>query len=489
MRTDRFSFPIVVALSAACGGNSATEPGDPPSDAPVASVSVDPGERTAAPGDTFTLVAIPRDTQGKTLSGRSVTWLSLNPTAATVSAAGLVEAKSAGAAIIKATVEGKSGSAQVTVEEPVSAGPVATVDVNPSSAAIEEGELFRLYATPRNAAGKEVTGPAIQWISEDPSIAYVTPGGEVWALRPGRVTITASTEGKSGSATVEIWANFGFDLLYDGWSGVPGVGPELFIQDIRHADAGPLPIAAPGYGGTGDPTPSPDGSRIAFVRYNSYGDTDVFVVNRDGTDLAQLTNDRAFDDQPAWSPDGQRIAFRRWPQGTGPDIWVMDAGDGGNAMNLTSQENVSQNSPAWSPLQIGGGYRIAYVQAENGEAHIWSMKADGTDRRQITGGPFYDDQPSWSPNGSTIAFQRNGAAVFGDIYLVDAGGGNERWLVSLPFGQFAPAWSPDGKLIAFASKHESGEIYQIYTVRLDGRPVARRTSDTFDKRNPVWIVR
>lgn len=72
---------------------------------------------------------------------------------------------------------------------------------------------------------------------------------------------------------------------------------------------------------------------------------------------------------------------------------------------------------------------------------------------------------------------------------MDAVGGNERWLVSLAFGQFAPAWSPDGKLIAFASKHEGGGIYQIYTVRLDGRHQARRTSDAYDKRNPVWLVR
>lgn len=488
MRARLTSATTVALLVAACGGDGGsgiTEPGD----TPVASVTIIPSARTAVPGDTFTLFATAKDKQGQTLNGRHVSWISLNPSAATVSASGRVLARSEGVAMITATVEGKSGSAQVTVEEPTSTGPVASVHVDPGTADIEEGGQLQFQATPKDPNGKEVTGRAIQWISGDPGIAYVTAGGEVWALRPGTVTITASTEGKSGSATLTIWANFGFDLVYDGWSGVPGVASELFTHDIGDASAVPQPIAIAGSGGTGDPTPSPDGSRIAFVRYNNYGDTDIFVVNRDGTGLTRLTTESVSEDQPAWSPDGQRIAFRSWPQGTGPDIWVMDASDGGNATNLTGQGNVSQNSPAWSPVQIDGGYRIAYVQAENGEGHIWTMKADGTDRRQITSGAFYDDQPAWSPDGSTIAFQRNGAATFGDIYLVDAGGGSMRGLVSLPFGQFAPAWSPDGRLIAFASKHEGGSIYQIYTVRLDGRPVARRTSDTFDKRNPAWLVR
>ena len=119
------------------------------------------------------------------------------------------------------------------------------------------------------------------------------------------------------------------------------------------------------------------------------------------------------------------------------------------------------------------------------------MRADGTDKQQVTRGDVWDDQPAWSPNGNTLAFQRTAPAVFGDLYLVNATGGNERKLMpfaDLAFGQFAPAWSPDGRLIAFSSKHEGG-IYQIYTVWADGSKLARRTSGETNKQSPAWIAR
>lgn len=109
MRARSILATIVAPLAAACGGGGGdgiTEPGD----APVASVTITPDERTAAPGDTFTLFATAKDAQGKPLNGRPITWRSLNPAAATVTAAGRVQAQSEGVAMITATVGGRAGA-------------------------------------------------------------------------------------------------------------------------------------------------------------------------------------------------------------------------------------------------------------------------------------------------------------------------------------------------------------------------------------------
>jgi Tol biopolymer transport system component len=124
--------------------------------------------------------------------------------------------------------------------------------------------------------------------------------------------------------------------------------------------------------------------------------------------------------------------------------------------------------------------------------HLWSMRADGSDKRQLTSSSQnYDDMPSWSPDGKTIAFTRSGPAIFGDIYVVAENGGAGRLLTQLigPLAgpQLEPSWSPDGKLIAFASSHDDTH-YQIYTVWADGTRVVRRTSEANNHASPNWIV-
>jgi len=429
-------------------------------------------------GDSAQLVATPYAADGQPLSGRTATWWSSDPTVATIGPTGVLLGVRPGNAQITGTIEGRSASANVVVT--AVAGPVASVTLSADSLPLGEGASVQLFAIARDAQGMIVTGRTVQWTSSDATIAYVTAGGLVTAIRPGFAAIHARVDGITAMVPVRVWMNGAFDLLFDAFTGSM---VEVLRLDPREPGAASTRIFLNQRWAT-DPVAAPDGSRIAVVRNDATGPRGIWTVRPDGSSIYEVTSDT--DDQPAWSPDGSRIAFRRRVPGGGTDIWVVRL-DGSGAVNLTADLGATnQASPAWS-----SGNRIAFSHVVNGEAHIWTMAADGSDKRQVTTGPVYDDEPAWSPDGSRIAFQR-----FGDIWEVFPTGGAPWLLVQLPFGQFTPAWSPDGAMIAFTSKDPNG-VYQVYTVRADGTAIAQRTFGTAGpgtalvphKGNPAWIRR
>jgi uncharacterized protein YjdB len=169
---------------------------------PVASVSVDPAVATVPVGGISQLTATTRDAAGNVLTGRAVTWSSDAPTVASVSATGAVSGIAAGSATITATSEGKSGSAAITV----AVVPVASVVVAPATANLRVGTQALFIATPEDASGNALSGRTITWSSDAPSVASVGVDGLVSAIGSGSATITATSEGKSGSSSVTVSA-------------------------------------------------------------------------------------------------------------------------------------------------------------------------------------------------------------------------------------------------------------------------------------------
>ena len=169
--------------------------------AAVAAVAVDPAATSVAEVETVQLTATPQDSNGNPLTGREVTWASSDGAVATVSATGLVTGVAPGSATITATSEGQSGTAAVTVTPPV---PVATVDVTPSAAEVELGSTLQLVATPRDEAGNPLTGRDVTWASSDAAVATVSATGLVTPVATGTATITATSEGQVGTASVTV---------------------------------------------------------------------------------------------------------------------------------------------------------------------------------------------------------------------------------------------------------------------------------------------
>src|SRR5206468_1084419 len=172
---------------------------------PVATVDVSPSTATIQVGATVQLTATMKDANGNTLTGRTVTWETADANIATVDANGLVTAQNVGGPIsITATSEGKSGTAAVTVSLLV---PVASVDVTPATASIHVGETVQLTGTPKDGSGNPLTGRTVTWASADANIASVDANGLVTAhATGGPVTITATSEGKNGTAAVTVLA-------------------------------------------------------------------------------------------------------------------------------------------------------------------------------------------------------------------------------------------------------------------------------------------
>lgn len=166
----------------------------------VATVTVTPSPLSMSVGQTTQLVATLKDTVGNQLNGRVVTWASSSTTVATVATDGTVTAVAAGNATITATSEGKSGAAALSVTNVA----VGSVTVQPQGPSIVVGANVQLSATVRDVNGTVVTDRLVTWTSGNASLATVSSSGVVTGVAAGSVTITATSEGKSGATTVNV---------------------------------------------------------------------------------------------------------------------------------------------------------------------------------------------------------------------------------------------------------------------------------------------
>src|SRR5437867_2274924 len=169
---------------------------------PVASVVVLPAAASAPVGGTVQFVAVPLDSTGTALGGRIIVWASSNTAVANVNTSGVATAAATGSTTIAATSEGHSGTATLTVTAVTV--PVASVTVSPASASVPVGPAVQLAATPKDASGNPLTGRTVTWASSNTSVGTVNASGLVTGVVAGSTTITATSEGQSGTSVVTV---------------------------------------------------------------------------------------------------------------------------------------------------------------------------------------------------------------------------------------------------------------------------------------------
>jgi len=204
-------------------------------------------------------------------------------------------------------------------------------------------------------------------------------------------------------------------------------------------------------------------SAFPITYYGSvHGLWQVFTVSSAGGSPHQLTSGSLNNADPALSRGGTLIAYDKGSDTNGTsDIWTMNA-DGSNKRRITATPHIAEYNPSWSP----DGSKIAFDAGKG----VWVMNSDGSGRHRLTG-TFSYGAPSWSPNGTKLVYSSYPQfSSTGQLYIVSVATGRVHSLVK----GFAPAWSPNGTTIVFTRK-ASVTASDLWLVNADGTGLRRLT--------------
>ncbi len=196
---DAGSTTITATVGGVSGTATLTVTEPPPV---VARVAVSPSSVSIEEGGTQRFSATAYDSDNTKISGKTFTWTSSSASVATINSSGLATGVDAGSTTIRATVDGVSGTATLTVTE--SPPVVDRVTVSPSSVSIEEGGTQRFSATAYDSDNTKISGKTFTWTSSSASVATINSSGLATGVDAGSTTIRATVDGKSGTATLTV---------------------------------------------------------------------------------------------------------------------------------------------------------------------------------------------------------------------------------------------------------------------------------------------
>lgn len=188
------ALALATVALASCGSSTS------PNNGSVSGVTVNPGSANVIVGDSVALAATVKGPDGQVIPGQHIFWNTENPSIATVSDNGVVTGVSQGQVKIAASAGGMSGISNITVLP----APVASVSVAPPLDTIVRPGTVQLTATMFDAQHNALSGRTVTWASNLPNVATVDTSGLVTGVAAGSATITATSEGQSGTSTIVV---------------------------------------------------------------------------------------------------------------------------------------------------------------------------------------------------------------------------------------------------------------------------------------------
>jgi len=210
--------------------------------------------------------------------------------------------------------------------------------------------------------------------------------------------------------------------------------PRVYLLDI---ETGVQEVVGDFPGMTFAPRFSPDGKKI-IMSFAKDGNSDIYTMDLKTRVVEKITNHTSIDTSPSYSPDGKYICFNSDRSGL-QQIYVMRS-DGSNVKRVTFGKGL-YGTPVWSPR----GDLIAFTRVHKGRFYIGVMRPDGSGERLLTEN-FYQEAPSWSPNGRVLIFYREtksdseGKGFSAKLWSIDLTGYNERLIETETDGS-DPSWS------------------------------------------------
>ena len=210
--------------------------------------------------------------------------------------------------------------------------------------------------------------------------------------------------------------------------------PRVYLLDI---ETGIQEVVGDFPGMTFAPRFSPDGKKI-IMSFAMDGNSEIYTMNLENRVVEKITNHPSIDTSPSYSPNGEYICFNSDRSGY-QQIYVMKS-DGTNVKRISFGKGL-YGTPVWSPR----GDLIAFTKLHKGKFYIGVMRTDGTGERLLTEN-FYQEAPSWSPNGRVLIFYREtktnskGEGFSAKLWSIDLTGYNERQ-VSTETDASDPSWS------------------------------------------------
>jgi Tol biopolymer transport system component len=308
--------------------------------------------------------------------------------------------------------------------------------------------------------------------------AVACQGSDVTSPSTGGLQVTAATSGNPANL-LTLTGHIAFVSTRAG-------NPEIYVMNANGTGVTRLTRNS---ATDGQPAWSPDGKKIAFVS-NRAGNDEIYVMNADGTGVSRLTNNSASDEAPAWSPSGTKIAFQTNRDGHF-EIYVMNANGGGVTRLTKNLPHVCifgapcpslEKAPTWSP----DGTKIAFLHKYNpisgGIFSVDIMNANGLD---VTMGAsaLHATRVAWSPSGTKIAFDPDFNGDY-EIDLMNVTSFAVTQLTNNAVTDSHPTWSPDGSKIAFQSDRAGN--FEIYAMTATGTGVTRLTNNTAVDGQPTW---